>query len=193
MPAIWTYAHQLAPATVVLAGPTCAGKTTLAQILADKVGWPVVAARRAIQIAGDLADNDRKELVRVGMDLERENPGHWLVEATDRAVGAGNPTIVDAARTQAQVQAFRGRLPRPLVVHVWADPDMREQRFKQQQARDENMSFERLARSRAEVEAEGLIDTADLRIDTTNSSAETVARKVGLWLCSVTRVDTPEA
>jgi dephospho-CoA kinase len=181
------------PATVVLAGPTRSGKSTLARHLSAELQWPVVSARHAIELAHGRAPIARHDLVRVGLQLELDNPGLWLVQATDRVAGAGNPAIVDAARTHAQIQAFRERLPRPLIVHIWADRDTREQRFKQQRARDENMSFARLARSRAEVEAGGLIDAADFRIDTTNSSSETVARKVGLWLCSVTRADTPEA
>jgi dephospho-CoA kinase len=172
------------PATIVLAGPTCAGKTTLAHKLSVALGWPIVSARSAIQTAGGLQAPGRQELVRSGMQLELDNPGHWLVEATDRTVGHGNPAIIDAARTHAQIEALRGRPPLPRVVYVRADRGTRERRFEEQRDREETMSFSDLASSRAEIEAEEVIGLADLRIDTTYASSEEVACQVAQWLRS---------
>lgn len=149
-------------ADVVLTGPSCAGKSTLATKLM-KAGWHVVTARTVIVRADPQGQSNREALQRRGAQLEQERPGRWLMEA---AIEASRPVVVDAARTTAQVAAARELLPGCLVVHVRADESVRRSRFVgRADPSDLGVEFDTLRVSPIEREAESLAHMADLVLD----------------------------
>jgi ATP-dependent protease Clp ATPase subunit len=163
------------PTTLVLAGPTCSGKTTIAQALSRSLHWPVVSAREAIETHILAGANGRELLQIVGARLESERPGVWLREAVDALVGVGEVAIVDAARTAPQVLALRARSPSGIVIQVSADRAIRAGRYDARaQAGDAHVPFEMVASSTLELEAECLGTFADVHVDTSRSTREQV-------------------
>ena len=167
-----------APRTLVLCGPLCAGKTSVARPVAEALGLCVVTGQSAIELYAGRAGLDRTELQLLGARLERERPGAWLAEAADAIAGSRQALLLDAARTRAQVDAMRGRGPRALVLHITADRQTRERRYEQRDAsRDRDVRFDAIVTSPLEREAEALGLVADLVIDSSGLSlSEAVAQ-----------------
>lgn len=161
------------PPSVVIAGPLCAGKTTLARGL-ESHGWRPVSARRVIAESVGASDLTRSELERVGRALETRQPGNWLASA---AVRVGEPVVVDAVRTLAQLEATRDRLSNCLVVHLRASYGARRKRFEQRVARgecDDSVEFDAIALTALERDVGRLVALADLVLDTSAHDAREV-------------------
>jgi hypothetical protein len=150
---------------VILSGPLCAGKSTLAAVLAKR-GWSVVTARSAIEAHEGRGPLPRRELQRIGLRLESDRPGLWLSDAV--CALDGSVVVVDAARTRPQVGAIRD-LGRPsLLVFVSAPRAVRRSRFTDRaDVADAGHKFDEIADTPLERGVEALADISDLAIDTT--------------------------
>jgi cytidylate kinase len=156
--------------SIVLCGPLCAGKTTLAAGLSGR-GLTQVTAIDAIEAQAGRSGLSRAELQRIGRELEASSPGRWLAEAAARAT---LPVVLDAARTADQVGAARHLLG-GVVVHLTASPDTRRDRFERRRPvrrSDAVACFDDLAASPLELGAEKMGAIADLAIDTENLTVE---------------------
>jgi dephospho-CoA kinase len=162
--------------SIVLAGPLCSGKTTLANGLAAR-GWTKVSARAAISAAAGLpADLGRDQLVAVGAELERTRPGIWLADFVARAT---TPVVVDSVRTLAQVDALVGTIPCARLVGVVADVATRRQRFQARgDAADVFAEFDAVAESQAEIEAMAVAQQLPTVIDTSRRTPGAVLQIV---------------
>ena len=162
--------------SVVLAGPLCSGKTTLANELVAR-GWTKVSARAAISAAAGLpADLGRGQLVAVGAELERTRPGIWLADFVARAT---TPVVVDSVRTLAQVDALAGTIPSARFVGVVADVATRRQRFQERgDAADAFADFDEVAESQAEIEAIAMAQQLPTVIDTSRCTPAVVLQIV---------------
>ena len=110
---------------VVLAGPSCAGKTSVADRLRH-AGFTLVTARHVIAQSLGGRTLTREEMQRRGAELEAGNPGRWLAEA---AATFPRPVVLDAARTPEQIAAARELLAGCFVVCLTASTREREKRF----------------------------------------------------------------
>lgn len=165
--------------TVVICGPVCAGKSTLARALAQRLRLPIVTGQQAIEYHAKSGALGRAGLQRLGQELEQRRPGSWLADAVDALVGQAQAAVVDAARTAEQVRALRSREGGATVVHLTAVNEVRQARYEHRSAaRDRPVSFELLASSQLEREAVALGEEADRAVDTTDLPAEEVARRV---------------
>jgi cytidylate kinase len=163
------------PSDIVLAGPLCAGKSTVAHLLEAR-GWHEVAAREAIAARAGGRDLARDELAALGARLERESSGAWLAEA---AVVVSRPVVVDAARTAAQIRHCRDVLTDGIVVFLSAARSERRRRWSARGATADALAdFDALDGSELEREAAGLGPLADLVIDTTAQPVATVVAAV---------------
>ena len=88
------------PKLVLLSGPICSGKSTLAKRLAEKFNFvslkttQFVLARKRCQKMGRLA------LQKYGQQLDSRYGGGWLVEDIGKAVqGMERNVIIDSVRT----------------------------------------------------------------------------------------------
>ncbi len=152
---------------VVLAGPLCAGKTTLAADLGSR-GLHPVSAREAIEISVGATSLTREELQRHGAVLESARPGRWLAEL---AAAQRRPVVLDAARTYEQIEAARELLTGCLVVCLTADRDERQRRYRARGATaDRCAEFADIAGSALEDAANGLAAHADLTLDSTRKT-----------------------
>lgn len=111
----------------------------------------------------------RGSLQRLGIRLEAERPGRWLIEA---AVASPRPVVVDAAKTKAQVEVARALLHACLVVHLKAPARVRRSRFESRaDPTDLGVGFADLRASGIEKEAEALWQLADVVVDSRQSPA----------------------
>lgn len=148
---------------VVLAGPSCAGKTSLAEML-QHVGFTLVTARGVIARSLGNHDLSRLAMQRRGAELEGNNPGRWLADA---AATFARPVVLDAARTSAQIAAARERLPGCLVVFLIAAPAERERRYASRaDPADIGGGFAQMEASRVEKVAQTLGEFADITVRT---------------------------
>lgn len=161
--------------SVVLAGPACSGKSTVARLLADSCGAQLATARSALEVASGAASLTRAQLVEVGERLEREHGGRWLVEAVNAT--ARGATVVDAARTVAQLAALKRWRTSALTVFLDAAVDVRRRRF-EARAPGGDMSFDELAASPVEREARELGPYCDLRFDSSELSSPMIAAEI---------------
>ncbi len=150
--------------SIVLAGPLCAGKTTIALALAER-GWVRVSARSAIAAAvGADGELSRNKLIEAGAELERTRPGLWLAEFARRS---DLPVVVDSIRTAAQREAAVDLLRPVHLVGVLADVASRRQRFQERgDVADASANFDLVSDSPAENEAVTIARSLPIVIDT---------------------------
>jgi dephospho-CoA kinase len=163
--------------SIVIAGPVCAGKTTLAREF-ELRGWRFVSARQVIAERGEASLLNRSILERLGRLLESTSPGVWLAEA---AAERGEPVVLDSIRTDAQALATRNYLPGCVLVHLTAEREVRRERFMSrvtQGVDDKDREFSEIADSRLERTADNLAAAADLAIDTGVQSPSAIVRLV---------------
>jgi hypothetical protein len=172
--------------SLLLAGPLCAGKSSLAALLRPR-GFTVVTALDAIERAAGRRGLSRDELQEVGAKLEAERPGAWLAEA---ALGVPWPVVLDSVRTPEQAREARNLLPGARVVHLTAPRLVRRARFEhriQERPADVAADFDVIAASPLELGADDLAESADLALDTGSIDPAQVLSRVLDYLASRAR------
>jgi adenylate kinase family enzyme len=162
---------------IVLSGPACAGKSTLAERLVT-AGYTVVTAVAAIERVAGKTGLERGELQAIGALLERENAGSWLVNA---CLNADFPIVLDAARTIDQVEVSRASIPGVIVVHLTADSGVRGRRYEDRRRRRESdraAGFAALASTELELLSERLGRDADVVLRTDRFDRDQIAEAV---------------
>jgi cytidylate kinase len=153
---------------LILAGPLCSGKTTLAKALAEQTGALVVSARAELHKLG--ATGDRGDLQDFGTALERRTGGAWLASAVPSADEHPAPVIVDSARTLNQIRALRSIRQDVVVMYLTAPLEERRQRYER---RDDPVDRGRSVESALSGEQEDvgeLAAHADLQLETGNET-----------------------
>lgn len=156
---------------IVVTGPTCSGKSSVARSASSATGWELLHVRQHLLKLLPNRAPTRRDLQDVGAEIEHSTRGTWLrtmVEETMERSNAGS-IIVDSARTGAQVDSLRSRYPDACVVHVTASVEVREFRFAAARRRSELIepqSFEDVVAHSVESEAEQLSLVADCVLDT---------------------------
>jgi adenylosuccinate synthase len=171
------------PRIIAISGPVCAGKSTLAQAVAEARGASVLTTRLLIAAHLNRAADElsRAELQQAGDLLDRERGGAWVAEGVlELGMGAGGLAIVDAVRNAEQLAALRLEAD-TLHVHLSSDESTLAQRYNERSRLNPQLEFagfEDLRANRTEAEVERLGALADLRIDTSELDAEEAERVV---------------
>jgi adenylate kinase family enzyme len=171
---------------IVLSGPVCAGKTTLAIQLAA-LGAQHLEVRALLRAQASIPLESREALQQFGASLEAETQGRWVADSVTTAAAEGT-TILDAARTAAQVEACRRlQIPRIIVVHLSASRDERARRYGARKTGDPADSggvdhFASIASDEIETNAEALRSVAELVVDTTDVDPMSVFRTVATYV-----------
>jgi predicted kinase len=156
------------------------GKSTIARLLEERLGYVVVSARETLrELAGDPLVS-RTDLQIAGVAIEDRTKGRWLAEAAAAVYSASpSPIVVDSARTQRQVEAVQEYFPAVVHVHLSAPADVVRKRF-ERHADDliEPPSFEEAVGNAIENEALRLGDRADFILDSGKSSPETLFKNL---------------
>lgn len=150
----------MSPPSIVISGPLCAGKTTLAEGLRER-GRKMVSARAVITRLAGQGELDRERLQRYGRQLEAERPGVWLLQA---ALACGEPLVLDSVRTNKQAHVARARLPGCRLIHLTAPHEIRRDRFSGRLG--VVAEFDSIAATPLETEAASVAEIADTVIDT---------------------------
>jgi adenylosuccinate synthase len=165
---------------LILSGPLCSGKTTLASTLAADCGYDVISVRASVRALsrGDL--RRRADLQEYGAELERLEPGIWLARIVSAAATSLVPTVVDAVRTLPQVVEVKRVLPRAVHVHLTADIGALHHRFLSRAESDieEPTSFTTATAADVERHAGALQRVADVVIDTSDVHPRALVERV---------------
>jgi adenylosuccinate synthase len=183
---------------LVMSGPICAGKSTLAEGLQRRYGARRLSSRQLLQQRVKDTGAGRLSLQAAGEELDRETQGRWLAESLRPLVEQpGGPLVVDSVRIRLQVEALRQVFGSRVVhVHLTAPAGLRERRYDARRAASgqdtEGASFARVGEDATERAVEGLADVADLVLDTSRLPAEAVlvrvASQMGLFGRGVERL-----
>jgi cytidylate kinase len=168
--------HRYRTGALVLAGPLCSGKTTLAEALAKARGAKIVSARAELRRLG--AGEDRLDLQSFGAAVEQRTAGAWLASAVRTGDDQSVPVIVDSARTVKQIEALRALRTDAVVLYLTASLDERKRRY---EARDDPVDKSRPFDSVVSGELgqiEALVAHADFQVETDDKVPDDVTSDV---------------
>jgi adenylosuccinate synthase len=179
---------------VALSGPVAAGKSTLAARLRDRYDAHVVGSHDLLERSALLRMGqplgERRALQEYGAKLDDESAGAWLADQVEQVVATlqdRTVVVVDAVRTQDQVDALRARFGRRVVhVHVHAPLEELAVRYplKAGGPITELPSYEEVRANPTESKVADLAHSADVSIDTKRNTPADVevraAARLGL-------------
>lgn len=171
---------------VLIAGAIGAGKTTVAELLAEAEAGEVVRVRQALATVLGLQNPDRRTLQVEGASLDRRTSGAWL--ANYLLEHARKPfVVVDAMRTERQVRPILERVSGAQLVYLDASLAIRRRRFREAARHDplkRSASFERAMDHPTEREVQRLRVFAEMVIETDEMTpsdvVEQIRRSLGL-------------
>jgi len=177
---------------IVLSGPVCAGKTTLAVELRQRFSIHIFKSRQLIMAATG-ARNERVALQEAGDQLDTTTKGHWLAEAVTReAEGLADDAeaVVDSVRTLPQIDAIRTKFgTRVLHVHITGPTEPGGELAKRYDAKKADRPKEReletysqLRENPTESKVDDLKVVADVVVDTALCTTTDVVVRVATHL-----------
>lgn len=98
---------------ILLSGQVCAGKTTLAALLASRFSVRHVKTSECIKALRPNVPSERRAMQKAGESLDRETKGAWVLEALRKHLGADGEhqsdaiVVLDSVRIQGQIGAIR--------------------------------------------------------------------------------------
>jgi adenylosuccinate synthase len=186
---------------VVISGQVGAGKSTLAQGLADSYGAVQISTRELLRLTaesrGEELEPERSALQKYGARMDEETGGRWVadavsgkisgapfagraVEQAEQDAGDDQPTglyVVDSVRIKGQIDHLRDAVADVVHVHLYSSHQVLTQRYQDRGEASglrELSSYEEVAKDPTE---QGVIDLhvdADVAIDTERSNVEDV-------------------
>ena len=163
----------MAKRILLISGPLCSGKTTLADELQIDGSTGVLRLTDIVQPVGRPLSTRVARQRRVAR-LDRETNGEWAARALVAPYMSPDPAswiIVDSVQSEQEVSAIRRAWPRAVIhIHLTApEPQLRE-RFKKRDPEGDE-AFEKLRRSASERRIDSLAQSADVVLDTNRCSA----------------------
>ena len=106
---------------ILISGAVASGKSTLSKGLSDRFGVRVLKTKEIIQRRFPRAASERRELQRLGDELDRKTHGLWIRDEVTRFINERgleeSIVAVDAVRKPEQVDGVR-RAYGPRVFHI---------------------------------------------------------------------------
>ena len=175
------HASRSGPILIILSGPSCTGKSSLARAIEAAIGAQVVNARALLEELRGV--RLRAELQEAGSAIEASTGGAWLAAAVKPAMASTSPVVVDSARTMRQLAALRAVSGHTMHASLVADLPVRKQRYAARgDVADRDLDFERMMAGEDESDLTSLASVADLTINTSDLTAaevlEVVLRRV---------------
>jgi adenylosuccinate synthase len=181
---------------ILLSGQIASGKTQLGSALVEQYGFRLIKTRKLIQSLVKV-QSERGALQKAGEALDRKTHGKWLAECLAREAARlpGDCCIlVDSIRIELQAEAIRAAFAEPVVhIHVTAPEEELARRYAARNPNVKEMaSYEEVRKNKTERAVKKLANTADIVIDTGQSSPSDVlvraATRLGLYGRSVDRL-----
>jgi adenylosuccinate synthase len=156
---------------IAISGPIRAGKTTLAYYLERRLGARVIRTREVLEneYGSDPNVRERRELQRLGEQLDRETAGTWVTSAVTRVERRLEPRrsiVLDSVRVPEQVQRLK-EVPGFRVIHIYlgAPKPTLASRYPAGQER-ELPNYDEALKSLTEANVERMRDLTWLHLDT---------------------------
>lgn len=128
---------------ILLSGQVCAGKTTLAKLLASRFSVIHVKTSECIRALKPKVAPERRAMQKAGEQLDRETKGAWVLEALRKRLGADGDhssdavVVMDSVRIEGQIDAIRrGYGNRVLHLHLEASLATLTERYRQRPVTD---------------------------------------------------------
>jgi adenylosuccinate synthase len=122
---------------ILLSGQVCAGKTTLARLLAARFGAIHVKTSECIRVHRPTVARERRAMQHAGEQLDRATGGAWVIDALRTHLGSdgehdsGAIVVLDSVRIAGQIEAIRrGYGNRVLHLHLDAPVPTLAARYK---------------------------------------------------------------
>ena len=166
---------------VLFSGPIAAGKTTLSQLLADRLGFCIVSTRELLT----QGVQDRRSLQATGADRDKSTAGKWVRDGLvkiQRQSLKEISLVVDSVRVPEQIHWVRETFGTSVKhVHLNASLEALSSRYS---SKNEGYQYDEIRKDPIEGTVESLGRYADLVIDTTDLCPEAVLSHVVsyLWL-----------
>ena len=176
---------------LLLSGPLAVGKTTIRELLEREHGFNNV--RSSEYLRGRAAEKglapDRLTLQELGDGLDASTDYQWLLDDVARPMFAAKPEVqywlVDAVRKKRQIEHFRAAFGGSVIhVHLTAPEEVLRGRYEERLlAKGEGVegSYERAIDHDNERSARGLVEVADIVLDTHLHSVEEVVRRIAAF------------
>lgn len=156
---------------VLLSGPIGAGKSTLAQSLANRLDADVFKTNELIRSLKPKIGAERSAMQKAGEQLDQTTKGEWVAHALSRQmdrINSGRLIVVDALRIIPQIDWVRRAFgSRVYHVHLTATIEELSRRYRKRPAKMRELSsYEQVRRSRTERRIDELASVADIVVDT---------------------------
>ena len=165
---------------VLLSGPIASGKTTLAQLLADRFGFCVVNTHELLLT---YVVEDRRSLQAAGASLDNSTGGSWVRDGLfqlQRQCAAEVSFVVDSVRTLEQIWWVRDAFGESAEhVHLTADVEVLSDRYGY---RCEGYRYEDVSDDPVEQRVNLLETSTGLVLDTGCLTPELVLERVVYYL-----------
>jgi len=171
---------------VVLSGPVCAGKSTLASGLAAEYQTVTLKTHDfLIEIQPGL-EQQRRVLQEFGEKLDQKTGGTWVREALDKIIQRENyddreTLVIDSIRIAGQIDALRKAYGRRILhIHLTAPVPILAKRYKHRKPATiaELPTYDAVLANKTEAQVETLREIADVVIDTKRNTASDVVSRV---------------
>lgn len=186
---------------VVISGQVGAGKSTLAQGLADDYGAVHVSTKELLLLTaerrGDALEHARLALQKYGAQLDDETDGRWVAAAVSAKISGASTAghaveqpdelmgdqpaglyVVDSVRIKKQIDHLRDALGADIVhMHLYSSNTVLAERYANRgevSGLKELSSYEEVAKDPTERGVAELRDDADVAIDTERSNVADV-------------------
>jgi len=182
---------------VLLSGPICSGKSTLAEGLVGRYRAVPYKTHELIQTLRPKVPSERVALQRAGDALDRSTQGRWVQKALERrldSLPAESIVVIDAVRITSQIDGIREAFPaRVYHIHLTASGDVLAKRYASKNSQvTEVSSYDQVRINRTERNVEDLAEIADIVVKTDQCTAEDVliraVAQLGLYPRTVTRI-----
>lgn len=155
---------------ILLSGPICAGKTSLAEELEHLFAAKIIKTTELVRARMRRANTTRLALQKSGDRLDKDTKSAWLIEDTAEIIAQNNKSliIIESVRSESQIKLFR-YVYRKLVLHVHltAPQEELEERYRQKFSDQPSCeAFSETQKNRTEKNIDKLKSDADILIDT---------------------------
>ncbi len=180
----------MAEQIVILSGHVCAGKSRLAENLAEHFNFRHVKTWSFIKARGENLKLERTALQQLGERLDRQTRGAWVrddLQKIERQESVKGGIVVDSVRHPGQIDFLRKAYGRRIVhVHLTAPLKELKRRYEQRKKRKTDIAelgkYADVLSNRTESKVEDLRRIADVVIDSNLCNEEDIVVRVASHL-----------